>query len=259
MPRPRPPPLPPELALRSGPSPPPAPRFARNYGELADLRLPHVTCQTRDVLSSPYTDLSPSLCPPTFIYPDSDLDREAMDRVDSVITALNLENVPCPDEARTLWEVMWKQMVTTPYTNKDWVCDVGFWLLRIVIALVTHALRLSYPELNITDVVSQPHREHSQQGNKFAAIICKNYISILPAEWKTSPVVEAHLADLGRIDVLPAGQLESGRAIIKKIGLQQASLSREHNLSIRYSIIFTGATSCEELLYLRNALKLGAS
>ncbi|KAJ7186306.1 hypothetical protein GGX14DRAFT_409239 [Mycena pura] len=238
------PPPPPQLngpPLRPRQSPPP---FPETYGGLLGLRLPSVTLRAASRNTTPYSDVSPAPNPPRFMYPDSGLGDEVKARFETVIRIMGVENRPCPPEARPHWNTMCKSMVENSYKSEDWTSAVGHDLLRIVLILLQDALGsiAGWDPGAVSWMDPHPELKNSQKGDRYGAVKYNGHcISALACEWKTTKVLDMHAKDLGSAQVLYGGQITNGRAMAKKIGLQQASISKKHNVDVRYGTIFTGS------------------
>ncbi|KAF8179257.1 hypothetical protein K438DRAFT_2177269 [Mycena galopus ATCC 62051] len=175
------------------------------------------------------------------MYRDASLLVEVQDRFKEIIHSIDIANRACPNDAHVMWGRLWVSMQTSSYTSEDWVADIGTHLLELVGELVIDALD-SLPKWNRHQCrmdISKPPRQFSQQGDKSALLYYNDkLISALGTEWKTDPVLKAHESDF-ITDVLRGGPLGHGAGIIKKIGLQQCTISED---LCRYGVIFTGTT-----------------
>ncbi|KAF8192844.1 hypothetical protein K438DRAFT_2134418 [Mycena galopus ATCC 62051] len=166
---------------------------------------------------------------------------EVQERFDEIILSMDIANKACTNDARVMWGRLWTSMQTSSYGSEDWVADIGTRLLELVAELVIDALGslCKWNRLQCRADICKPRRQYSQQGNKSALLYYNNeLISALGTEWKTDPVLKAHEADF-TTDVLRGGPLVHGAGIIKKIGLQQCTISED---LCRYGVIFTGTT-----------------
>ncbi|KAF8135305.1 hypothetical protein K438DRAFT_1786932 [Mycena galopus ATCC 62051] len=214
------------------------------YESLPSLRLPFVECSNPSTSTHGYSDLRSSPDPPLFMYCDPDLLVEAQTRFHEVINGMGVAKKDCPDETKTMWTQLWKTMQNCSYNNEDWVADIGTRALSLAAALVIHVLGFlndSWDPSGFTSDICKPPRQYSQQGDKSACILYfQELLSALAAEWKTYPVLDAH-KDNFKTQVLEGGHLLSGPGMIKKMGLQQSSISKNTELC-RYGVIFTGQT-----------------
>ncbi|KAF8217251.1 hypothetical protein K438DRAFT_1748345 [Mycena galopus ATCC 62051] len=236
-------------------APPPVkqsrPRRARSppiglstYEWLPFLRLPVVECSNPSTSTHGYSDLTSSPDPPLFMYCDPDLLVEAQTRFHEVINGMGVAEKDCPAEAQTMWTQLWKAMQNSSYNNEDWVADIGTRALSLAAVLVIHVLGFlndSWDPSGFTPDICKPPRQYSQQGDKSACILYfQELLSALAAEWKTYPVLDAHKGNF-KTQVLEGGHLLGARGMIKKMGLQQSSISKDTELC-RYGVIFTGQT-----------------
>jgi hypothetical protein len=153
------------------------------------------------------------------MYIDPGLLSEVEGRFEVAIKKMRVANHPCSIIAAGQWTTLCDGMQKKSYTSEDWVSGVGMDLLRLAITLVVDAL-VTNPNWDAGEVswdISQPPRENSQQGDKFACIIYDVVISALALEWKTTTVFDHQARTLGVTTVLPGGHLGDGRGIAKKV------------------------------------------
>jgi hypothetical protein len=201
-------------------SPPVAPPFPSTYKDLIHCRLPEVDGHPPSSRTHGYSGLHPAHDPPKFMYQDRGLPDEAKQRFNEAINEMEVADRSLPAEAHTLWQLLCDEMLTGERRPEDWVGDIAGQLLRLVGVLLKDALGSmeNWVRAFVAFQAFQPPIQYSQQGDKTAVIRYQGTtISHLACEWKTSTVLLHHMDDLGRVQLLPGGPLEGGRAIAIKV------------------------------------------
>ncbi|KAJ7212481.1 hypothetical protein GGX14DRAFT_620594, partial [Mycena pura] len=204
----------PDVPSPAGPQgAPPAPRtlFARTYGDLLNQYLPRYTHDSSTSTSTAsYSNNHPSPSPPRYSVPDPSLIHRGTERFITLLTQLRWMHGAIPDKVYMLWEDL-EQALQNRYLGEDWVEKIAIKVVQILNALFDGLWEGAQ-----CDHV-QPDLKYSQRGDSNIVLSIGNTIAaVLAAEWKTSTVLDAHLAELLQPIVLAKGPEENGAAIAKK-------------------------------------------
>ncbi|KAJ7813839.1 hypothetical protein B0H13DRAFT_2141030 [Mycena leptocephala] len=218
-----------------GPPPVPHTSFVHTYRELLNQYLPRYTLDSSTSTSTAaYSNNHPAPSPPRFSLLDMDLTGKATRRFVTLLTQLRWMYGEIPAKVHVLWEDL-EQALQNRYASEDWVEQIAIKVVQILNALFDGLW--AGAQCNAV----RPELKYSQRGDCNMVLKVGNIIAaVLAGEWKTSVVLDAHLTELLQPMVLSEGPEEDGPAIAKKLGLHISTAAIQHNLDVRYGIVFTG-------------------